>query len=325
MAEITELMRLASIVVSISVLLSGMMLGIGRAIGHKKIENFGAEELIQSVINAAIIGAATIITEMITAISTEAVKNTLCENAIGQDAVSKVICLQQNTANGLFSLLQEIIKSLNIIGYYQTLSLDFGTFAIQPFTNLSALSSILAQQSMMIHTIIFIISLNIQMLEFILQNSFGIVFAIGLIFRSLFATRKVGGFLIALSIGLFIFYPSFMLVFEPPSTQIDNAMNLSILFTNNTNYTLVPIIDLTDNNAIAAKIDALSNRSSDVTVDFTGDLTYLVNVTQNAIAKAALYSIVAPIFSFIITVVFIKELGNILGGEIMSLPVLSNL
>ena len=61
---------------------------------------------------------------------------------------------------------------------------------------------------------------------------------------------------------------------------------------------------------------ALANISTNTSVDFSGDLTRLTQMNNTAISKSLLYSVIAPIFSLIITVVFVRELANILGSEI---------
>ncbi|MDO8554765.1 MAG: hypothetical protein Q7S22_08200 [Candidatus Micrarchaeota archaeon] len=331
MVELTDTLRLATIVVTISIILSGIALGLGRSLGYRNMENFGKEELGQSIINAALLGIAATIIETTKSISADAVKDTICQAAISEDAIAKISCIQQSLSTALFGLIQENIKTLNIVGYYQTLSLNFGSFSIQPFINLGGVSSTLQSQLLILENTLIMINLNSQFIDFISQNAFGLIFALGLIFRAFFATRKLGGFLIALAIGLFVFYPIFIMAFPTPYTEIQSATVNASLFNNNTNYALIPIVDLNGNNAIAQKLDSLAGRTSNVTnstmtmTDFSGDLTTIIGLNANAIAKTLLYSVIAPIFSLIITVVFIKELSNILGGEIASGQIFNNL
>lgn len=330
MVELTETLRLATIVVTISIILSGIALGLGRSLGYRNVENFGKEELGQSIINAALLGVAAAIVETTKSISADAVKNTVCQTAVSDDAISKISCLQQNLGSGLFGLIQENIKTLNIVGYYQTLNLNFGSFSIQPFINLAGISSTLQAQLLALENILIIINLNAHFVDFVSQNALGVIFALGLIFRALFATRKLGGFLIALSIGLFVFYPVFIMIFPTPYPEVQNATASLATFNNNADYALVPIVDLNGNNAIAQKLDSLAGRTgnetnSTATADLSGELTMIIGSNATAISKALLYSVIAPIFSLIITVVFIKELTNILGGEIASGQLFSNL
>jgi len=50
-------------------------------------------------------------------------------------------------------------------------------------------------------------------------------------------------------------------------------------------------------------------------LDFTSDLTVISKANSDAISKTLLYSAIAPLFSLLITAVFVKELGALLGGE----------
>jgi hypothetical protein len=178
------------------------------------------------------------------------------------------------------------------------------------------------------------------------------------VLRTFFATRKVGGFLLALAIGLFIFYPTFVLIFPEPMADVQNTTSLMSDFTNNSYYATVPVLDLNGNNAIALKLDTLSGRCSmdkiaNITVtnttnmsnltacqlsmlkiqnqslnatngtnatmysaDFSNDLTMIVQSAKVALSKSLLYAVVAPLFSLIVTIVFVKELASLLGSEI---------
>jgi hypothetical protein len=136
--------------------------------------------------------------------------------------------------------------------------------------------------------------------------------------------------------------------------DVGNSTALMQNFTNNSYYATMPVIDLNSNYAIAGKMDILSGRcgtqnlsmynlsnitnmtnftqtmnlstcdqfllsqnlSQNVSTDFSGDLTVLTQSNSIAISKSLLYAVIAPIFSLIITIVFVKELASILGSEI---------
>jgi hypothetical protein len=215
-------------------------------------------------------------------------------------------------------------------------------------------STVLSTQLLSMNMIIILVGLNIQVAEFIGANALGLLFPVGLVLRTVFATRKVGGFLIALAIGLYLFYPTFVLIFPDPQADIDYSAELMRNFSNNTFYQTMPVVELNDNYAIAGKLDLMSGKCFDanlsnstlcnqtlidhgfrvnisnvtnVTVwdtvippnmstDFSGDLTMISQSNSNAMSKALLYSVVAPIFSLIVTIVFVKELASLLGSEI---------
>ncbi|MBD3210639.1 hypothetical protein GF318_04635 [Candidatus Micrarchaeota archaeon] len=350
MAEEFVGVEIAVIVVTASITLAAILIGLGRAFGYKRIEHFGIEELLQSVVNAAIIGSFAAVIELVAAVSSSLVTETCTEGNV----VEQLGCALQNINDLLFLFFQELVKVLTLVGYYQTIGLDFGAFEISPFNNLAAVSGVLSVQLLAANLILLLVGLNIQITNFIGQNALALLFPVGLVLRTLFATRKVGGFLIALSIGLFLFYPTFVLIFPGPENDLSNSTVAMQEFNNNSYYATLPVVDLNDNYAIAGKLDIMSGRCleenlsntsqcnqtlidygimenvsnvSNVTVweialpenttfDFSGDITYITQSNNNALSKSLLYSVVAPIFSLLVTVVFVKELSNILGSEI---------
>ncbi|HSB46901.1 MAG TPA: hypothetical protein VLD37_02720 [Candidatus Bilamarchaeum sp.] len=359
MAETFVGVEIAVIVVTASIVLAGLFIGLGRASGYKRLEVFGIEELVQSIINAAIIGSFAAIVELVGAVSASVVTSTCSAGSV----ITQLTCSLSLASDTSFSLFQEIVKILNIVGFYQGLSLDFGSFSIAPLSNLAAVSSILSAQLLALNGIIILIELNRQIATFIGQNALGLLFPVGLVMRTLFATRKIGGFLIGLAIGLYVFYPTFILIFPNPQNETNLTAQYAANFSNDSFYATLPVIDLNDNYAIAGKLDLLSGRcnpadyynltnSTNVsnttsmcddffqsqyllsnysaitnttyytftlqneTVDFSGDLTFVVNRISNTLAKSALYAVLAPLFSLIITIIFVKELANLLGSEI---------
>ncbi len=320
-------MEIATLVVTASIVLAGILIGVGRAFSYKRIENFGIEEFLQSVINAAIIGAFAAIIGLINSISSSVVEGVCGTGTV----VEQLVCLMESTSAGLFSLFQENIVLANTLGYYQSLALDFSFFSVQPFTNLSAMSLIFSAQILTIQFLIIFVDLNIQVLSFIGQNALLLIFPIGLVFRTFFATRRLGGFLIGLAIGAYLLYPSFIMIFPEPQADVLSATANVSEFNNKSYYSTIPIIDLNDNYALAEKLDVMSGRCFDSNtsfcanatvnltredVDFVGDIALISQKNNMAISKVLLYLVVAPLFSLIITIIFVRELTRVLGGEL---------
>ncbi len=322
--------EIAVVVVIASITLAGILIGLGRAFSYKRIEHFGIEELIQSVINAAIIGAFAAIIELVNAVATSVV----AETCVAGDAIAQLICTLESVNNSIFGMFTQLIRMTELLGYYQSLALDFTSFTISPFSNLAGLSNMFMGQMFSLQMLLVLLDLNVQILYFIAQNALLLLFPLGLVLRTLFATRKVGGFLIALSLGLYILYPSFVLIFPDPQPDIQNATISMEAFNNNTLYATKPVIDLNDNYAIAGKMDLMSGRcfgeglendSGCLSLaasydgeppDFSGELTVITQQNSYAMSKVLLYSVFAPLFSLLITIVFVKEVGMLLGSEI---------
>jgi len=346
MAEAFLGMDVAMTVVMASIVLAGILIGVGRAAGSKRIEAFGFEEFIQSVINAMLIGSFAAVIGFVAMVSSSVVSESCAQG----DVVDQLACSLGKLNGAHFALFQELARALNIIGFYQGLSLDFGAFSISPLSSLSTIASALSLQLLLLNAVMILVELNAQIVAFIGQNALALLFPVGLVLRTLFATRKVGGFLIALAVGLYIFYPTFVLIFPMPEPDIVNATILAGNFSNNSFYATVPVLDLNGNYAIAGKLDILSGRcdpskfnitnmtnvsntttvcddflqaqnlttnvTQNMSLDFTGDLTKILQKSGDSLSKSLLYAVVAPIFSLIITIVFVKELANILGSEI---------
>ncbi|HIH22943.1 TPA: hypothetical protein HA238_04400 [Candidatus Micrarchaeota archaeon] len=325
-------MQVAVIVVTISIIIAGIALGIGKALGYRRIEQFGIDELFQSVLNAAIVGSAVVVVESIKA-TTSSLLAVTCQE--GADALGELSCIFGKTADSSFLLFQEMLKMSNILGYYQNLVLDFGSFSIQPLANLGGPLAIIASQLLTLQFVLILLNLNIQLLSFFAQNGLAMFFPIGLVLRSFFATRRIGGFLIAFAIGFYAFYPLFILAFPNPDAEVALSVSSFASFNNNSAYAVVPLLDLNNNYAIASKIDNMSfssalgnasgNTSSNNTsagvvgIDLTGDISFSLQKSANAVSKLLFYSVIAPLISLLITIVFIKELTSVLGSE-FSLP-----
>ncbi len=309
-------LTIAGTIVALSIVLSGLLIGIGRAIGSHKVEFFGREELIQAMINAALVGAYATITLTATEISREMVGGGICGEG---DAIENLQCLYEGVSGNIYSLLVETLSLHQTVAYYQSLVLNFSTFTIQPLSYLSSVSLILEAQVLVLQQLLLVSEIHIQLLSFFGPQLLTFFFPLGLIFRAFFSTRKLGGFLIALSIGLFLLYPSLVMVFPQP--VLNETLTSLESMNNNTNYTITPILDLNDNYAIAGKLDNMTNitgstgNATTSGTDFTGDVTTSIQQLTTATSALAIFVLIAPLFSMIVTLIFIKEVTDIFGGE----------
>ncbi len=319
--------EIALLVVSAAILLSGIILGIGRSLNNKKLEQFGIEELLQSIINAAIIGAFATITASYESIA-DSLSPVECTEG---NVLDQYLCVIDLNQEFISTALNELIKISLILGYYQTLTLDFSAFQIMPFANLDQISNLISMTINQLHFYFTVLQAEKEFGLFIKDSSLTIFLTLGIIFRTFFATRKLGGLLIASSIAAYLIYPSFVLVFPQQTNVTNSTIDYLINFTNNSAYAPVPIIDLNDNYAIAAKLDVMSGRCGfsnttecvnattdyNQSIDFTGDLTLITQKSSEISARAFIFAILAHIISLIISVVFVWEAGRIIGGEII--------
>jgi len=327
MAEQYVGLEIATYVIAAAIVLSGIIIGIGRAFGYKKLENFGVEEFFQTIVNAAIIGALAAIIELINQVASGIAEGCGTDKLI----ISQLVCQFTQINDAIFSLVKEMITLLNTIGYYQTLSLNFNIVTIQPFANLAAISSALSMQLLVLQAVLIAINMNITIMNFIGQNALGLILPIGLVFRTFFGTRRLGAFLIGLAIGLYLLYPSFIFIFPLPSDDIQNATAIINATNHKVYYSAVPVVELNDSNAIGAKLDVMSGRCFDSSsqecqqatqglnrqdVDFVGDLGAILQKVNIATGRGLVYLAIAPLLSLIITAIFVKEITKIFGAEL---------
>ncbi len=299
-------LTIASTVVTLSIILSGILLGVGKTIGSKKIEFFGAEELLQSVINAALVGAYAGIVEIATSLSNEIAEVSQCMDG---DALENLACTFHQVSIEMFKVIGGLFILTNMVGYYQTLTLEFASFSIQPLVNLSSVAGIFGLQLIIMQQLLTISEFNYQLINFFGPQLLSLFLPLGLVFRSFFPTRRLGGFLIALAVGIYLFFPFMVLIFPTPIPMLEQTGNMIENITNNSNYATVPIVDLNGSGAIGEKIDNLTKG------DFTGDLAMSIESVSQSISSATLYVLFAPLFGLLITIIFIKEITDILGGE----------
>jgi hypothetical protein len=334
MVESAINLDVAVAIVSASIILSGILIGLGRAFSIKRVESFGVEELVQSIINAALIGAFASIIALVGSLANLDSEG-ICSNS--PDILIKAKCNFEELNMHIWKFQTQTIHSLNTIGYYKNLELNFGLFSTKPFESIEPIFRILSDQ---ITTLNLLLTINmglISFMEFMSKNALTLILPLGLLLRSFFLTRKIGGILIGIAIGTVLVFPTFVLGFENPIPTLINATNATNNFNSNIYYAPTPIIDLNNNYAVAARIDVMSGRCfnqsntslcnnqtltaaniSSQMPDFSGDTTILLQKNSDAISKAFIYSVVSPIFALLISILFVMEIGGILGSELIT-------
>lgn len=335
MVESAINLDVAVAIVSASIILSGILIGLGRAFSIKKIESFGVEELVQSIINAALIGALASIIALVGSLANLDSEG-ICSSA--PDILIKAKCNFEELNIALWKFEGATVHSLNIIGYYKNLQLNFGLFSTKPFESIEPIFRILSDQ---ITTTNLLLTANIGLIsfmDFMSKNALTLILPLGLLLRSFFLTRKIGGILIGISIGTLLVFPTFILGFENPIENVVNATNTTENFNTNIYYSPTPVIDLNDNYAVAARIDVMSGRcfnqsntslcnnetltatniSSTNAPDFSADTTILLQKNSDVVSKAFIYGVISPVFALLISIFFVLEIGGILGSELIT-------
>ena len=313
---------LALELVTFMIILAGIVYGIGVALASAKLKRFGSEELVQGIINAMIVGGIVTIIAILNPLSSGFFTQNQCGSA--NESIQWVGCIYSNLSSNLSITNQELVLMSRIVGYYQSIVLNFNNNAssqvqslqIQPLKNLDGVLMEINGDLVSLNLLNMGLGINSLVFSFIGSVFMGFLFPFGLILRSFFMTRKLGGFLIAVSIGLFIVYPLFILPFSQPSKEINDVNDMLSDFTDGNvhpGYSTIPLVDLNSNNAIAERLDNLSYSGSGN--DFIGDITLILGEVSHVIGILFGYIFLVPLFSLAVTFVFIREMYIIMSGE----------
>lgn len=295
---------IASSIVAIMIIISGIAIGIGKAIGSKRLEFFGVEELGQAILNAAIIAVLAAIAATITQVSAD-IDFLTC----GAGLPEELQCQMANVENASFLLMGESEKTALMLGYYESLLLYFGSFDIQILKGLEPMKEALVDEIKMLSMSSTFAAMNSQLANFIAQTMLEVFLPLGVIFRSFFATRKIGGFLIGASVGFYLLFPYFVLIVPSPLLIIDTVTVSFKAINENANYATMPIAELNDNNAVAERLYGLSSG------DFIGDLILAMKGLADANGGLLLYVVVGPVIALAANIVFMLALTEMLGSQ----------
>lgn len=302
--------------VIISIVLSAFALGISRALQSKKLWSIGMEELMQSVINAAMLGA--IVSGA--ALSSQIASSMLEGNDFGDctylkstsnSPIAYSACAVEGTMQKGWGVANELNMLSFGIGALSSMRIDINVVSAAPFDALSYSAKNYLQWADEIRFSLSLLEINRQALFFIMQAAFSLFLPVGLLLRLFFATRKLGGAIMAGAIGFFIVYPlafcAFVWDFSSLEESYDNAM--ADLGSLSASLAPVPAIDWDKGGEIANLLKNLSGNE-------IASKTSLPYASVSAFeANLQMYAIVYPLICLLITIVSIREMAAMLGGE----------
>ena len=209
------------------------------------------------------------------------------------------------TFKDLMTMNNSISKKLSMMG-------GVGYFGIglsaQPFAGLQPLMNILNlfMNAVMICLIITIAQITI--LKFIEAGAFSVLLPVGIVCRSFPFTRQFGGSLIAISIGLFIFYPLMLVVDDAimgsPSL---NPANISVI---NSEH-----VEAGEPRDVASSMAAAGGTGAALgVVDLV--IAYFVNKPVTGLGGIALAALILPAINGVVFVAVVRDLSRALGQEV---------
>jgi hypothetical protein len=331
---------IAITLIAIMLAIAGIVLGIGYAIDDRKLKDFGRSEIYQSIINGIIVGT------LIVAFSTGGFFSLLINNVAGGAALT-ANCEQAMSGNAAICFAYNYlvgVQPVSINGASYPTLIDTSVALLVPtsllYTGLGLLSSIKLSVgiisigfSSMLNPMLTaldyiieiltaaIISIEVQgiLLKFISIVAIPMLLPVGIVLRTVYVTRKLGGAIMAIAIGLFAVFPlTYVLNASLATSYLGSINNGSVsTFINS---------EINTNSNIINSATAITNNSKNtvgIVGYFTGAITGLVqgfesflNEITNVVALIVIEVFFLPVFSIILTAISIRELARILGSEI---------
>jgi len=325
-------------VIAIMMSIGGIVFGLGYAFDNKKLKDFGWNELIQSVINGVIVGALFFAFSshgaIAQAINDVVISSNVSATCQGYMSNNYAICFAYNYLVGLspvkingssyLSLLDSSLALLIPIsllymglGVLSSVQLNLGLFSI----GLSAaLGPILSQQKYIIEALIFaIIGIYTQatLLNVVAVVALPLLLPIGIILRTLYVTRRLGGAIMAIAIGLFAVFPLTYLLDAQVSATFSTALNQSNL--NSVSIQTQSLQSLVSEGTFASNtqqessiFSSISNAANDLVNSFIN----LFKKEADYVAMLIVNVFFMPLLSVMLTIISIREFARLFGTEI---------
>ncbi len=322
-------------IVSIMIAVSGMVLGIGIALQDRKLTEIGKTELYQSLINGAIVGILVVsflpgglISGLINSITTSSGISMACPAPLN---ANQAICFAHNYLVGLYpveigghsypSLLDSVMSLLlPVSALYGTIAAISGlkvSIVVVSIGFTALAQPVLTQLNYIITALsLTLLSLEIQgiLLEFVAAVSLSILLPIGLILRTFYFTRRLGGAILAITIALFAVLPlAYILDTQMMSTySLSTGVSLNQSIQNSTAVQHSVLASIGVQNLTASSATSIIGEIGGLFSGLTGLVDNLLNTISGLIMEAFLF----PIFSIILTIISAREFARILGTEV---------
>jgi hypothetical protein len=317
-------------VVSIMLAIGGIILGLGFALDNRRMKDFGRNELMESFVNAAILGV--LVALFMPGGLIAGITNSISYGVTGNScsgSYSYAICFSENylmgasgvliDGNNYPSLFEVSSASLlavsglySIAGLISSIHLSIGIASIS-FTNL--FKPFLMQLGDVIELLtlsVFSIFMQYSVIKVISYVAVPVLLPIGMVLRTLYFTRRLGGAIMSIAISLFVVLPmsyllnaSMLQSYNLSSTsQFISSMTTGLNSLSSYNQSSI------ENNKIS--VNSLFSSASSILAASENSILYVFRQIMIIVVEVILF----PVFSIILTVISAREFARIFGTEV---------
>ena len=331
-------LSIAVSVLAIMISIGGISVGIGYATSNRKLKEFGKDELNQCLVNGLLIGGMAALflpSGIVTAIINSATLNSTYVQCPAYLSANAAICFANGYLSGsgysmngvshasILSQSTGLIISLlalnTVLGLLASLKI---TIIVISFSLAPVLAPVLNQMQFFIKALTTVsISVLVQssILSVIAAAATTVLLPLGLVLRTFYPTRQVGGFLLGAVIGLYVVFPlTYVLNASIISSYQVNLSNSSITSFSSSASGLnsyVTGINTQYANANSINAGAIIYGVSSALSSISSGAASVMNTIMDYLSYFIMAAFILPAFSIVITSISIKEFSKLLGSE----------
>lgn len=299
-----------------AILIASSLVIFARIFSIRELEAYGNSEIMQALATGfmaifliSLITGATAVARTFIAgdigCSEKSIHIGTTDKSTMDEAFSAIRCRIQSRSKELAEIQSNIMTDSGIAARFNVVNLAFSLFGITVFKGDWVTSLYKETETIRIIsnlTTVTLIALNAQsfFIEYLKNNMIHVFIPFGILLRSFYFTRSVGGLMIALGIGMYFLFPVFYILLDPgfvPSKP--------------------PLPSRVD-----AKPFCYATMSSTVTTLRSIESTGLGGTSQltldslkEDLSKSYLSLILHPFIAFSLTMVFVRYLMSVLGAD----------
>lgn len=319
--------------VSIMIAVSGIIIGIGIAMDERKLKEIGRSELQQAIINGVIVGSLVLAFApggLVTDIINSAAAGPSASSCSGILATNYAVCFAHQYLVGIIpvsvgnhtepTLMDSTLAVLTpSVGVYAALSI-ISSIQINAIFVQIGFSAILKPAIGVLNYVIEALAMTITGLEaqgmllyFISATATTVLLPIGIVLRTFYFTRRLGGAIIAITIALFAVLPlTYVLDAQLVSTYSQSSTAALNSMLANATSTKSQVTGSLSQNMTSGILTGIANSVSSLFVQIEAD----ISAFASAVAMLVVEAFFLPVFSIILTAISARELARVLGSEI---------
>ncbi len=309
---------LAISLVVISIMLSALALGIGRALGSRKLWAWGAEELGQAIFNAAILGALFGLTAAASVfVSSSVPSGTLlnCASTMNltpsHSAMNASLCSLELAGNATQNVSGALFSHSYKFAMLSSLTLSANVLTARPLAALEWPAHTYADWSAQLTSLDSLIETQRQFLAMVASMGFALFLPAGLLLRMFFPTRRLGASIMGAAIAFFLVYPMVYASLAGMGPLAGTQSAVMAVWNDNENSVMrdLPIIDWDKPGDMMNITQGLEKK------DLAARAISLSGPMSAFFGSLNLYAIVYPLIALVMSLVAAAALAGGLGTE----------